>query len=126
MRALDKVVSWAARRGVTVRFSGRALLDSEWCPSTRTITVGRGGQRSRLHMLLHECGHVLIGAEGARYAGRVGAVEEEMEAWKRGRRLAHRLRIRIDAPAFARVRSRCLATYVRWAAAAPVSSPPKE
>jgi hypothetical protein len=124
MRALDKVVAWARARGVTVRFDGRTMRDSEWDPGTRVITIGHCGKRSQLYVLLHECGHFLIGATGPRHSGRVGSIEEEIIAWRRGRSLARRLRIRVDSPAFARLRSRCLATYVRWAAKKPSYTPP--
>jgi hypothetical protein len=121
MRALAKVEAWCARRGVAVVHDAKTLGDSHWHPGSRTITVGRLAPRSRLYTLLHECGHVLIdsGAQGYLTAfvepERVETVAEEIEAWNRGRRLAHRLRIRIDARAWRRLRAHCLASYMRWA-----------
>lgn len=122
MRALDKVVAWCARRGVSVVFDNRPAMDSEWAPLLKRITIGRGSPRTRLYMLLHECGHALIDS-GQGYLAhftpeseRLDIVAEEIEAWNRGRRLAYRLGLRIDAAAFRRLRKRCLRSYVVWAA----------
>lgn len=90
---------------------------------------------NRLYTLLHECGHVLVDStrNGDRVyklsgqawseardrpsqAKRVAMLTEEIEAWKRGERLALRLGIAIDKTKYDLARTMALMTYVRWAA----------
>ena len=84
----------------------------------------------RIYYFLHELGHLLI-AKDRRYqaekaygvlnfskkslTSKVGEIEEEFEAWHRGRRLAKRLGITINRRVFEMVKSSALATYFRWA-----------
>lgn len=100
---------------------------SFYYPDSRHIEIGwRLGKTTQLYHLLHECGHYLINRSGpTRLAAangdtrstevRIAVVEEEIEAWHRGRRLAARLGIKIDRKRWARVRRDALASYMRWA-----------
>jgi hypothetical protein len=103
---------------------------------TKQITIcSRLGIENKLYTLLHECGHALIRENlgrfekeytvqveawgdarkerSARY--KVETLEEEIEAWKRGKRLANRLGIRINENRFNIHKTESLMTYIRWA-----------
>jgi len=87
----------------------------------------------RLYILLHECGHILIdnGSEDRLYSlsreteavvgdcvskkRRVAVLSEEIEAWKRGERLAKRLGISINEEKFDKIRTDSIMSYVEWA-----------
>ena len=93
------------------------------------------GVENRLYSLLHECGHALIrsNAKNFEYSypahataeldGRkrrsdkykVSLIEEEVEAWKRGYRLAKRLGVFIDENNFNKLKTKCLISYFNWA-----------
>ena len=95
----------------------------------------RTGIEKRLYGLLLECGHALIrkdwGKFSKEYSGRVqgdidgrtartelyrvATIEEEVEAWKRGKRLAKRLGIGLYEDRFDAHKAECLMTYIRWA-----------
>ena len=46
---------------------------------------------------------------------RVAKITEELEAWKRGERLARRLGIKINEEKFDKVRSDAIMSYIEWA-----------
>lgn len=121
---MRKLLMWCWARGVSVDLQADG---SYYYPDRKHIEVnGRLGSHTRLYHLLHECGHHLIAKSGARLSSengdtrsmgaRLAVVDEEIEAWHRGRRLAARLGIRIDRKRWAKVRNAALATYIKWAA----------
>ena len=95
----------------------------------------RKGIEKKLYGLLHECGHALIRENWTKFQKefpahaacgydrrknrtdgyRVSLVEEEYEAWKRGKRLAKRLGIQIDEERFEKHKTKCLMSYMHWA-----------
>lgn len=124
---LERVVRWAAKRGWKVTFTpALALTDFQ----TNTINVPtQCGPQGRLATLLHELGHVILdrrptyvdrfgkGRNSRRHgtAYRVTVIEEEIEAWNEGHRLAQRLRVKVDMRVWNGIRTASLMTYVRWA-----------
>ena len=88
----------------------------------------RKGIEKKLYGLLHECGHALIRRDWTKFESeypahataeldrrkmksdkyKVSLVEEEVEAWKRGRRLAKRLGIYVDDYKFNKLKTKCL------------------
>jgi IrrE N-terminal-like domain len=126
---LQSVVNWCEARGINVQFAKKvaAVFDQ----NTRTITVSsRLSPDRQLHVLLHECGHVLVGdnprfaagyptipekGEKLNFSNRLACLEEEIEAWNRGWNLARRLGLRVDPLGFEKTRTECLRTYVKWA-----------
>ncbi len=103
---------------------------------TKQITIcSRLGIENKLYTLLHECGHALIRENlgrfekeytvqveawgdarkmrSARY--KVETIEEEIEAWKRGKRLASRLGIKLNEDKFNAHKTECLMSYILWA-----------
>jgi hypothetical protein len=129
---LQRVVAWCEARKLEVVFDGRAggLHDSE----RRKIRItGRARPDKQLYLLLHECGHHLIGdpQSNTRFsqgysAGdndpsikrsatyRIDVIAEELEAWHRGGRLAKRLELKLDKRAFDKERTTCMKTYMKW------------
>ena len=104
--------------------------------SLKEISIcSRTGIEKRLYGLLHECGHALIRKDWGKFSKeykrrvqgdidgrtartelyRVATIEEEVEAWKRGKRLAKRLGIELYEDRFNAHKAECLMTYVRWA-----------
>tara|TARA_E500000331_G_C17242471_1_gene707604 strand:+ start:146 stop:592 length:447 start_codon:yes stop_codon:yes gene_type:complete len=102
----------------------------------RQIVVNSSiGIEKRLYILLHETGHILIrwnwkkfekefSAHAGHYADgrisrskkfKVSTIEEEFEAWKRGKRVAKKLSIEIDDIKFDKFKSECLMSYINWA-----------
>jgi endonuclease I len=47
---------------------------------------------------------------------RISLIEEEFEAWKRGKRLAKRLGIQLDEARFEKHKAQCLMSYINWGA----------
>jgi len=100
----------------------------------KSITIaGRTAPEKQLYMLLHECGHHLIGFDkcderfgmgypyvndpqiNATFQHRIACLEEEIEAWHRGWRLAKRLQLDLKRDQFDKVKLECLRTYIKWA-----------
>ena len=108
----------------------------------RVVSINsRSPPHVRVAVLLHECGHVLVcrsrlasptrrvcemslkewvhdkgRGKPRTSARRLAILCEEGEAWNRGWALGVRLRIRLNACRYERVRTACLLTYLRWAA----------
>lgn len=124
---IQRIIDWATRRHVTVVFG------NETCQKCSTLYVdSRIPIRNQLHMLLHEAGHFLIDTShdpgdmypnGYRHGKRstnsnlhfIDVVAEEIDAWRRGRRLASRIGIDLDRDAFDALRARSVKTYLMWA-----------
>ena len=89
-------------------------------------------------VFLHECGHVLIDKTRLRNKGdtifntlaarphpdrnglrrirfKIDTIDEELEAWKRGWKLAKRLNLGISKAAYDRAQSLMINRYVHWA-----------
>ena len=128
--SLRVVVEWAEARTLTVNFTKEG--DGKYSPSDKEITVsGRASPATQLHVILHECGHHLVGNDekrerfGRGYANtdadnkktlrhRLDVLEEEFEAWNRGKKLATRLGVPLDKMAYDRTRDRMLKSYADW------------
>lgn len=129
---LKSVVRWCASKSLVVNFGKRP--GGTYDTFTRTIIIAcRAAPEKQLYYLLHECGHHLIGFKehderfgmgypkvddpdhNGTFHHRFACLEEEIEAWNRGWRLAKRLRLRLSRQDFDKVRLECLKSYVRWA-----------
>jgi hypothetical protein len=129
-----KVSEWAEEHGYQV-VEGPDEEDACWS-DVKQITIYSGqGVENRLYSLLHECGHALIRSNAKNFEhsypahataeldGRkrrsdkykVSLIEEEVEAWKRGYRLAKRLGVFIDENNFNKLKTKCLISYFNWA-----------
>ena len=130
---LDVLISWCHKKRIEVNF-GRIPSGVYESHLQKIIVNGRLNPESQLFVLLHECGHHLIGDRraderfGQGYPAltnrssvprsmthRVDVIDEELEAWARGLKLAKRLKIVIDLPRFNRIRTEYVRTYFKWA-----------
>jgi len=127
-----KVEIWLSKRGWHV-FTYTDAYDATFWLLKEIHINSRNHAKRRLYTLLHECGHVLVddnrdrihrlSRECHHLAGsrirskrkRIALVSEEYEAWKRGERLARRLKIRIDTDKFDTFRAESLMSYVNCA-----------
>ncbi len=128
-QALGTVIYWLQSKGYFVDFArdGDDSVDREAkivsINSTRSL-------ETQLYTLLHECGHVLVsesdsivnGAEEvlSKYGEntkiyKTFTVIEEVEAWKRGLKLAGRLHVPVDKKKWNRDVARAITSYMKWA-----------
>jgi len=104
---------------------------------TKTVFINsRNHPETRYYTLLHECGHLLISQGATQWAKdvpmyasvedlrvekskayRVSLVAEEIEAWKRGRRLAKRFHHYIDDEKYDAQITECVFGYIEMVAA---------
>ena len=126
--SIDTLVYWLQKRGYFVDFdrNGDDSVDREEkivsINSTRSL-------ETQVYVILHECGHVLVaksdnivnGAEEVlcKYSERskifkIFTVIEEVEAWKRGLRLANKLDIPIDKNKWNKDVARAINKYMQW------------
>ena len=130
----DEICGWLDTKGYQVR----SYTDATDCVSFTGKTVfinSRNHPETKYYTLLHECGHVLISNDSARFekdmpmyarsedgrhvrskAYRVSTVAEELEAWKRGRRLATRFAHVVDADKYDKQITDNVMSYIEWAA----------
>jgi hypothetical protein len=127
---LTLLTDWCAERKVKVSFLKKQ--NGTYHSASKEITISsRLSPRNQVIVLLHECGHHLIGPSGdsdrfqmgyaqsdpevtKTFHHRVACLEEEMEAWHRGWRLAGRLGLRVDREIFDQYRLKCLRSYIKW------------
>jgi hypothetical protein len=127
---LAKVVAWCAERCIDVDFVKKPLGTYHY--GLKEISISsRLKPLNQLIILLHECGHHLVGDAEAHdrfgmgypqtdpevtktFHHRVACLEEEMEAWHRGWKLAQRLELNLDREEFDRVRLDCVRSYIQW------------
>lgn len=135
--ALETIIKWCESRGLSVTFSKKS--GGVYYTAQKEITINaRAGAKQQLFLLLHECGHHLIGnaerherygmgysvtdvTTRRTYHHRIDILEEEFEAWHRGWKLALRLGVLSteDKVIFDKVRIRYLRSYLLWASKAP-------
>lgn len=117
---VERVVMWCTRRGLSVEFM-KVPHTGGHCSNTKIVINSRSVPEQQLFILLHECGHSLLGTFNEpnhrtmrSVAYRVGVVAEEDEAWCRGLKLARRLQLNIDVEKFHRAKASALKTYMAW------------
>lgn len=88
----------------------------------------RKNEEIMLHILIHECGHIAIcnkrnydvthkAVMGKKYGTlvyKLGVLEEEIEAWNVGLKMAQKLGFEINMKKFNEYRARKLSTYMSW------------
>jgi len=133
IKGIEEVVSWCSFRRISVEFykGCGGTYDS----SDRTIRINsRQSIEKQLYVLLHECGHLLIDDRSEttgfrfrhgyhapdseirrRFIYKCTIVEEELEAWHRGRKLAGKLGIKINDDVFSTLKATFIKSYMKWA-----------
>jgi hypothetical protein len=132
INGLSVIIEWCQKQGYAVTFGktpNGGILDT----ANKSIQINcHLTPENQVYNLAHECGHILIGTRekdqrfGMGYTAdepnekktlvhRIDVVDEEFEAWERGRKLAGRLGVRIDKKSFHRARAQYIKTYMKWA-----------
>lgn len=128
--SMETIVAWCSERGVDVdfvRLNSSGLYD----PEDRSILICANAlPETQMHFLLHECGHYLIAKCGEKsvrssqpaqlaedprsLVNKLDTVSEEFEAWRRGEKLARRLKVTLDAERYSKHKARAVASYCEW------------
>ena len=131
---IQRIEEWLAKKGYVISYVSDVEDQVDFDEKTVFIR-SRNHAESRFYTLLHECGHILIRAgwrqfakEHPMYAAsgdgrcarskayRVSLIAEEIDAWKRGRRLANRLGLFVRDDKYDNIMTECLSGYIEWAA----------
>jgi hypothetical protein len=126
-RAIRRLVRLAEGWDIEVGFEELEGLSGIFIPEDMTIFIdSRVKGRDRVNYLLHEMGHASIHIDGltrdrfnvfdedAKTASeRLTLVEEEFEAWHRGRMIARRAGIKLDE-SYEQAREKSMMSYLRW------------
>jgi len=131
-KSFEVVELWLYDRGYIVNQYTDAE-DSVYYDAGEILINSRKHPESKFYTLLHECGHILINDNRDRLFNlsretqaimggpkhsrkkRVAVISEEIEAWKRGERLAKRLGLKINEDKFDRCRANAIMSYIEWA-----------
>jgi hypothetical protein len=133
-RGLDKLSLWVLKKKFDLEFD--YCVQDEFRSDNRCITIStRQGLENQLYSLLHECGHLLLNKNENSYAKKypssskmlhynsnkllersarykVDVLSEEIDAWRKGKELANRLKIEIDEEKFYSVMTECVYSYI--------------
>jgi hypothetical protein len=125
---INELIKWCTSKKITVTFDNEEV--GEYADKKIRCNV-HARPDIQLYMLLHECGHFLIGVEHEKFVlstsdindpsirrttttYRLDVLGEEMEAWHRGWKLANRLKIKIDRNAYLNLRTKMMKTHLMW------------
>ncbi len=130
--SLEKVLQWCEKKKLSVDWIGRGGGSYDFAEKQITVS-SRSLPRIQLFVLLHECGHYLIGkpkAGGRWSAGystvdifsyksdlyKIDVLDEEFEAWGRGWDLGLKLGAvtAADRYSFNKYRVSMLKGYIKW------------
>lgn len=129
-----EIEQWLTKKNFTVNLETDAEDSIVW--ADRVVNINsRNHPETKYYTLLHECGHLLIAQSAKQWekdvpmyacfedariekskAYRVSLVAEEIEAWKRGRRLAMRFGHHIDDVKYDKQITENVFTYIEAAA----------
>jgi hypothetical protein len=127
---LEKLVGWCGERCIDVEFVKKSL--GIYIHGEKEIKISsRLKPLNQVAVLLHECGHHLVGLDDRHdrfgmgypqtdpevtrtFHHRLACLEEELEAWHRGWKLSQRLELNIPREEFDRVRLDCVRSYIKW------------
>jgi hypothetical protein len=142
INGLKSVIEWCENRRIEVYFTNRRAAGVYEIDRKSIYINSRQSLEKQLFVLLHECGHLLIDDRSEKtvfrfrhgyyvedkevkrkFIHRCAIVEEEFEAWHRGRKLATKLGININDEHFSAFKSRLLKSYMKWALRDPDFSP---
>jgi len=128
------VEKWLEERGFDLTFSKREGDQVDWDNSLINIRPIKN-KEEMFYTLLHECGHILVARYSKSFkdnyktkdfrdwhkmmstrdsALKVSILADEMEAWNRGRRLAKRLGLLVDAKKYKKLAGQCVWSYAHY------------
>jgi hypothetical protein len=131
---ISSAVDWAEKKGVVVEFD--YCVQDEYRAADNLITIStRQRTENQLYSLLHECGHLALDKNPKLYSKRfptsmklaiknnkalerskkykVDVMAEEIDAWRKGREIAHRLDIYVDDEKYYNIQTECLYGYIQ-------------
>ena len=129
---ISKLLEYCEGKGWVVRFTSKTPNSDFAYPDSKLITI-QSDRRSEItfYYFLHEIGHMVMCQNKAGYQERYSAVfddfhgnsqtykiarvEEELEAWKTGLKLAKRLNLTVNRRNYEKIKSRCVTSYLSWA-----------
>lgn len=128
---IEIVIDWLDDRGTRVEFVKKS--GGYYDQNKDVIFISSHlPPRHQLHVLLHECGHLLISScgrwkypegykkidddrDGRNVIHKIDVIAEEFDAWHQGFMLAGQLNITLHLDEFNKMKAKCLMTYIRWA-----------
>jgi len=133
-KQFEVIKGWIEAKGYCIRCYTDA--DDQVDFEKKVVHIdSRQHAESRFYTLLHECGHMLISQTARQFAidhpmyafssdvrsckskaYQVSLVAEEIEAWKRGRRLAKRFGLEVNDEKFNHIMTDCVISYIADAA----------
>lgn len=128
-KSIKKIEKWLNKKGFSICFRGDTF--DFYDDYNKTIYIStRQKKETQLFGLLHECGHLLIQTNPTYKKNfpitnkvyknkkflhtnllKMENLEEEIEAWRRGKKLAERLNIKLNEESFEKTRIECLRSY---------------
>lgn len=133
--AIEKLIGWANQKGYAVKFGKK--YNEEVIFDQKLIKINNAYNRlQQLYTLLHECGHIIEYRNGSTHyfkkyptankilkdgrsarslVGRVEVIEEEINAWRSGEKLAEKLQIEIDPTKYNKEAATWIMGYIKWA-----------
>lgn len=122
---------WCARKDYTVEIG--AFKDEVDTVQKCLRLNNRTRMNNRVYSFLHECGHIVIQSNNKKYTNkypisgknarrnncllsRIEIIEEEIEAWRVGEKIAEKLNIKLDKKRYRKYAARFLMSYVVSAA----------
>jgi len=126
---IDRLIEFCSRHSWTVVFSNKK--NSRYHNKVVTLFAKRKLE-ILYYVFLHEIGHAWMLECDVTYQDRypelvrsplryatvtykIAKVQEEIEAWEVGKKIAKSLGLRINKIKFEKIRAECLATYMNWA-----------
>lgn len=126
-KELRKLERYCNKKGYAVLYND-VNIDSVNFDNKRITLGNHHNDEMSLYYLLHEMGHVVLYNRKKTYKKhyqyffenfsktsmvyKVGILQEELDAWKEGLKLANRLKIKINRRKFEITKSRCIKTYI--------------
>lgn len=136
--SIEKLIKWANKKGYRVEF--KRNTDDEIIAIEKLIIINSSYKKeAQLYSFLHECGHALISSNIKSYKKnykinydyffskkskninkiskkfQIALISEEIEAWKRGKKLAKRLNIKINNRIYDEEAHKWIFTYINYA-----------
>ena len=133
----NNIVLWLEKRGY--RLTTDSKIDDEVDFDNNTVNIrSQPSIETRFYILLHECGHILIKRNWNKFAqdnptsskawthindlrvicskvNRVSTIIEEIDAWRKGRNVAKRMKLYVNDAKFHKLMTDCILSYIEWA-----------
>lgn len=129
---ISQLITYCDNKGWKVMFTNKTPNSDYAYPDDKLITIQNDRKAEvTFYYFLHEIGHMIMCQNKAGYEEKYSAVfedfhgnsqtykiariEEELEAWKTGLRLAKRLNLQVNRRNYEKIKSRCVTSYLSWA-----------